>query len=569
MSEQAEANELVHDLRGKKIFAFEVARAQNIRDLTKAAKTQKQRIELDSASDTDPFDEQDAAEEVTDYLQQALVINSPTKATEKPANQTESDVDETLTEDSEQQRTDAQTESTPAPSAPQLENIVENNEETFSEQNAPNRRENQEIPLRPLYPLLTHLSETAQTGTKNISTKSADTSPSDSSFATSADSDGTKYNQIAPTPVANQKIIEHHLIPSYEQAEKAKMEQCRMSSLLQPPQAPAYHVPIADAIIAPKIFSGTAAESGEEWLEYLDKYFEFRHIRDEDKINLFSMLLRGGASDWMSTLTRHQLQDYDTLKEAFKETYYPSHELRYREASALWRDVQGPHEKFDDYLTRLKRAARRCQISDDLLHLAVLNGLRPNIRCQILSSGVKDFAETVRLARAAEATLSTDPVTALLLENMKTTTQIADKHSQEISDLAAKVSTLTANSISNQQALQNDSSAIAATTENEQPRQFNRSFNSRSADNRTDRNRGAQRPRGPPMRAPPPRRNNTWRNNDTRQTHSNAQQSQNTCTKCGLDHARDSCPANDQTCRKCQRIGHYARCCRSGQTRRD
>jgi hypothetical protein len=177
--------------------------------------------------------------------------------------------------------------------------------------------------------------------------------------------------------------------------------------------------------------------------------------------------------------------------------------------------------------------------------------------------------ETVRLARAAEATLSTDPVTALLLENMKTTTQIADKHSQEISDLAAKVSTLTANSITNQPALQNDSSAIAATTENEQPRQFNRSFNFRSADNRTDRNRGAQRPRGPPMRAPPPRRNNTWRNNDTRQTHSNAQQSQNTCTKCGLDHARDSCPANDQTCRKCQRIGHYARCCRSGQTRRD
>jgi hypothetical protein len=70
-----------------------------------------------------------AAEEVTDYLQQALVIDSPTKATEKPANQTDSDVDETLTEDSEQQRTDAQTVSKPAPSAPQLENIIENNEQ--------------------------------------------------------------------------------------------------------------------------------------------------------------------------------------------------------------------------------------------------------------------------------------------------------------------------------------------------------------------------------------------------------------------------------------------------------
>jgi hypothetical protein len=144
----------VHDLRGKKIFAFEVARAQNIREFTKAVKTQKQRIELDSASDTDPFDDQNAAEEVTDYLQQALVINSPTKATEKPANQTDSDVDETLTEDSEQQRTDAQEVRKPAPSAPQLENIIENNEQTFSEQNIPKRRGNQEIPLRPLYQAL-------------------------------------------------------------------------------------------------------------------------------------------------------------------------------------------------------------------------------------------------------------------------------------------------------------------------------------------------------------------------------------------------------------------------------
>jgi hypothetical protein len=69
----------------------------------------------------------------------------------------------------------------------------------------------------------------------------------------------------------------------------------------------------------------------------------------KEKIHLFTKLLRGGASDWMSTLTRQQLQDYETLKEALKETYYPSHELCYKEASALWRDVQGPHEKFDDF----------------------------------------------------------------------------------------------------------------------------------------------------------------------------------------------------------------------------
>jgi hypothetical protein len=104
---------------------------------------------------------------------------------------------------------------------------------------------------------------------------------------------------------------------------------------------------------------------------------------------------------------------------------------------------------------------------------------------------VKDFAEKFRLARAAEATPSTDPVTALLLENMKTTSQIADKHSEEICYFAANVSALTVSTISNQQALQNDASSTAATIEREQSGQFNRTFYARPTDHRTDRNRGA------------------------------------------------------------------------------
>jgi hypothetical protein len=67
---------------------------------------------------------------------------------------------------------------------------------------------------------------------------------------------------------------------------------------------------------------------------------------------------------------------------------------------------------------------------DDTLHLAVVSGLKPNLRCVVLQKRLKDLNETVRLARIAESTLSTDPVTTLLLENMKNTTHIAEKQSQ-------------------------------------------------------------------------------------------------------------------------------------------
>jgi hypothetical protein len=138
------------------------------------------------------------------------------------------------------------------------------------------------------------------------------------------------------------------------------MEECMYRLPLSSVQAPGlvYHMSTADVLIAPTTFSRTAAESGEEWLEYSDKYFEFRHIKGEDKIRLLACCYVEQHQTSMSTLTHHQLQSYDDLRYAFKETYDPSHELRYQEASALWRDVRDPHEKFDDFMTRVKKRER-------------------------------------------------------------------------------------------------------------------------------------------------------------------------------------------------------------------
>lgn len=35
------------------------------------------------------------------------------------------------------------------------------------------------------------------------------------------------------------------------------------------------------------------------------------------------------------------------------------------------------------------------------------------------------------------------------------------------------------------------------------------------------------------------------------------------CHNCGSNHARDQCPAKDQTCHKCKKVWHYKGSCRS------
>lgn len=62
----------VHDLRGEKHFALEIARDQSIRDSVQEAKAQNRRIRLDA----EPSDEHTAAEQASSrlHLQQAPVI---------------------------------------------------------------------------------------------------------------------------------------------------------------------------------------------------------------------------------------------------------------------------------------------------------------------------------------------------------------------------------------------------------------------------------------------------------------------------------------------------------------
>jgi hypothetical protein len=56
-------------------------------------------------------------------------------------------------------------------------------------------------------------------------------------------------------------------------------------------------------------------------------------------------------------------------------------------------------------------------------------------------------SQTLRAARIAEASTATDPLTALILETIETTTRAAEKQAADIKDLSMKVSVLSAGGI--------------------------------------------------------------------------------------------------------------------------
>jgi predicted metallo-beta-lactamase superfamily hydrolase len=102
------------------------------------------------------------------------------------------------------------------------------------------------------------------------------------------------------------------------------------------------------------------------------------------------MFLREGAANWLSTLTEYTLRSYESFKRAFQDNFFKSRELLWKEAGDLLNQMQRPDERVDDFVTRLKRCARRFNITDGIFHHAVLHGLRvlSDSMCYSKESGI-------------------------------------------------------------------------------------------------------------------------------------------------------------------------------------
>ena len=77
---------------------------------------------------------------------------------------------------------------------------------------------------------------------------------------------------------------------------------------------------------------------------------------------------------WLDTLTFDESHDYDKLVEAFKSSFCPSKELIWLEESNAWRQEQKISETVEAFVTRLRRSARRANMTDESLKNAIIQG---------------------------------------------------------------------------------------------------------------------------------------------------------------------------------------------------
>lgn len=212
------------------------------------------------------------------------------------------------------------------------------------------------------------------------------------------------------------------LPPNYQTAPSEQVMMHALSDIAQLLRQNQRSVPsaksISDSVIGLRKFSGSAndRDAVESWLDEFLRYSDFRSLSAAERLQLFKILMSGTAADWLATLSANKTSNFDVLVREFKATYFRSAELRWHDASNLFNVPMKESERVDDFIVRIRKAAKRLNVGDEIIQYCFIAGLLPSLREKVLAKGVTSLEETLKMARIAECCTQADPVNKLLLD---------------------------------------------------------------------------------------------------------------------------------------------------------
>jgi len=154
--------------------------------------------------------------------------------------------------------------------------------------------------------------------------------------------------------------------------------------------------------LLPDPFSGAPKKDAAEFWRRLETYLEYKRSDNGDKLRLATAMFVLTARDWFESLSEERKGTFAHLKAAFAEKFIQPAILKWQSANDIFTKQQMQSETVDEYANRIKNLGKRIEFNDSTLMFALLNGLKPAIKGEVLAKNPQSFAEAVDRARLAD-----------------------------------------------------------------------------------------------------------------------------------------------------------------------
>ena len=153
---------------------------------------------------------------------------------------------------------------------------------------------------------------------------------------------------------------------------------------------------MGESHLLPKPFSGLSTDQNiKDFLRDIKSYLVIRKLTGEPAREIIRLSLRGNARHFFDNLHDTALESTENVEKALTEEY-GNREADWKRQGEVWLQKQKRGESFEDYLVLMERMADQSNMSDQQLKNAVLNGMQPALRRQLIMAAAADSVRDMR-----------------------------------------------------------------------------------------------------------------------------------------------------------------------------
>ena len=123
------------------------------------------------------------------------------------------------------------------------------------------------------------------------------------------------------------------------------------------------------------------------------------------------------AEDWLRSLPPTITVTIPLRITEFRKRFSVTEMDRWKKVSPLSTREQAPEETVDKYITDLRNTARIVPMSEEMLYIMLVEGLRPDIRLLVLQSKSTNLEDVIEAARITETAIAVSKLSSDIVQS--------------------------------------------------------------------------------------------------------------------------------------------------------